>query len=139
MQTSKRIRIVFAMLATSLAACRPGENASETLQRAVTEVPVGPRPESITRAWGDRFYVSIQGPSGALGVFDGEVRQVDLATGTVVPFVDGLENPRGLAFTGEFLIAADQQKIYKIDEAGNKTILAEAAQFPFPAVFFNDA
>jgi sugar lactone lactonase YvrE len=83
--------------------------------------------------------VSIQGPSGALGTFDGEVRQVDLAAGTTTPFVTGLENPRGLAFTGQFLIVADQQKIYKIDQAGNATVLAAAAQFPFPAVFFNDA
>jgi len=102
-------------------------------------IAVGPRPESITKAWGGKYYVSIQGPSGALGTFDGEVRQVDLATGVVTPFVTGLENPRGLAFTGQFLIAADQQKIFKISESGQVTLLAAAAQFPFPAVFFNDA
>src|SRR5689334_23367478 len=102
-------------------------------------VAVGPRPESITKAWGGKMYVSIQGPSGSLGVFDGEVRQVDMSTGVVTPFVSGLENPRGLAFTGKYLIAADQQKIYKIDEAGNKSVLAQVSQFPFPANFFNDA
>jgi hypothetical protein len=32
----------------------------------------------------------------------------------VTPFVTGLENPRGLAFTGQYLNAADQQKIFKI-------------------------
>jgi gluconolactonase len=102
-------------------------------------IAVGPRPESITKAWCGKYYVSIQGPSGTLGTFDGEVRQVDLATGVVTPFVTGLENPRGLAFTGKYLIAADQQKIYKITESGQVTVLASAAQFPFPAVFFNDA
>jgi sugar lactone lactonase YvrE len=112
---------------------------SATAQAQITSIAVGPRPESIVKAWSGRFYVSIQGPSGALGVFDGEVRQVDIATGVVTPFVTGLENPRGLAFTGEFLVAADQQKIWKIDEAGNKTLLAEVSQFPFPANFFNDA
>jgi sugar lactone lactonase YvrE len=105
----------------------------------LASVPVGPRPESIVKAWGGRLYVSIQGPSGALNVFDGEIRQVDIATGVVTPFVSGLENPRGLAFTGEFLVAADQQKVWKIDEAGNKTLLAQVSQFPFPANFFNDA
>jgi hypothetical protein len=74
----------------------------------------------------------IQGPSGSLGVFDGEVRRVDLAAGTSTPFVSGLENPRGLAFTGEFLIAADQQKIYKIDQAGNATVLAKNTTSPSP-------
>jgi sugar lactone lactonase YvrE len=112
---------------------------STTAWAQIASIAVGPRPESIVKAWCGKFYVSIQGPSGALGVFDGEVRQVDLATGVVTPFVTGLENPRGLAFTGEFLIAADQQKIWKIDEAGNKTLLAEVSQFPFPANFFNDA
>jgi sugar lactone lactonase YvrE len=127
------------MTMTILAGCRAGDGTSEISQSAVTSVAVGARPESITRAWGGKLYVSIQGPSGALGTFDGEVRQVDLAAGTSTAFVAGLENPRGLAFTGEFLIAADQQKIIKIDQAGNASVLAAAANFPFPAVFFNDA
>ena len=105
----------------------------------VASLPVGPRPESITRAWNGQYYVSIQGASGALGVFDGEIRRIDLTTGAVTTFVTGLENPRGLAFTGQFLIVADQQNIFKIDEAGQVSLLATAAQFPFPAVFFNDA
>jgi sugar lactone lactonase YvrE len=134
--------LLLATLVASSASCQStprGNEAVEVVQAAATTVPVGPRPESITKAWGGKFYVSIQGPSGALGTFDGEVRQVDLETGVVTPFVSGLENPRGLAFTGQFLIAADQQKIYKIDEAGTVTLLAQASQFPFPAVFFNDA
>jgi sugar lactone lactonase YvrE len=112
---------------------------STAAQAQVATIAVGPRPESITKAWCGKYYVSIQGPSGSLGVFDGEVRQVDLTTGVVTPFVTGLENPRGLAFTGEFLIAADQQKVYKIDKNGNKSVLAQASQFPFTANFFNDA
>jgi sugar lactone lactonase YvrE len=133
--------LLIGSIAVSGAACKAGADGVEKLEGAAVtaNVPVGPRPESITRAWEGKLYVSIQGPSGALGTFDGEVRQVDLDTGVVTPFVSGLENPRGLAFTGEFLIAADQQKIYKIDQAGNKTVLAAAADFPFPAVFFNDA
>jgi sugar lactone lactonase YvrE len=107
-------------------------------QAQLATVAVGPRPESITRGWHGKMYVSIQGPSGSLGVFDGEIRQVDLNTGVVTPFVSGLENPRGLTFTGKYLVTADQQKIVRIDEAGNKVVLATAAQFPFPAVFFND-
>jgi sugar lactone lactonase YvrE len=110
-----------------------------TAQAQLASVAVGPRPESITKAWNNKFYVSIQGPSGALGTFDGEVREVNLTTGVVTPFASGMENPRGLAFTGGFLIAADQTKIYKIDQSGNKSVLADASQFPFPAVFFNDA
>jgi sugar lactone lactonase YvrE len=113
--------------------------ASSTANAQVPSVAVGPRPESITKAWNNKFYVSIQGPSGNLGVFDGEVREVNLTTGVVTPFVVNLENPRGLAFTGGFLVVADQQKIFKISQSGQVTLLAQASQFPFPAVFFNDA
>jgi sugar lactone lactonase YvrE len=105
----------------------------------LSSIAVGPRPESVTRGFGGKLYVSIQGPSGALGVLDGEVRQLDIATGVVTPFASGMENPRGITFTGRFLVVADQQRIFKIDGAGNKTVLAEAAQFPFPVNFFNDA
>src|SRR5688572_28743005 len=97
-----------------------------TAQAQVASVVVGPRPESITKAWNNKFYVSIQGHSGALGTFDGEVREVNLTTGVVTPFAHGMENPRGLAFTCGFLIAADQTKIYKIDQSGNKSVLADA-------------
>src|SRR5215207_4510617 len=103
----------------------------------LSSIAVGPRPESISRGFGGKFYVSIQGPSGALGVLDGEVRQLDIATGVVTPFATGMENPRGITFTGKFLVVADQQRIFKIDGAGNKSVLAEAAQFPFPINFFN--
>jgi sugar lactone lactonase YvrE len=105
----------------------------------LSSIAVGPRPESITRGWGGKFYVSIQGPSGALGVFDGEVRQLDINTGVVTPFASGMENPRGITFTGSFLAVADQLRVFKIDQAGNVTVLAEGSQFPFPVNFFNDA
>jgi sugar lactone lactonase YvrE len=107
--------------------------------QVLSSIAVGPRPESITKGWRGKFFVTIQGPSGALGVFDGEVRQLDIQTGVVSPFASGMENPRGITFTGRFLVVADQTRIFKIDQNGNKTVLAEAAQFPFPAVFFNDA
>jgi sugar lactone lactonase YvrE len=127
----KNLKTIFLVLSITLLA--------SIAQAQVASVPVGPRPESIVKAWGGKLYVSIQGPSGTLGIFDGEIRQVDLVTGVATTFVSGLENPRGLAFTGEFLVAADQQKIWKIDEAGNKTLLAQVSQFPFFANFFNDA
>src|SRR4051794_40551667 len=80
-------------------------------------LPAGSRPESITKAWGGKYYVSLQ-YDGKVGVNDGQVVQVDLATGTVTPFVAGLDNPRGLAFTGELLVATDTDKVWKIDQQG---------------------
>ena len=102
------------------------------------------RPESITKGWNGKFYVTLQGPSGALGTFDGQVVEVDIRSGIVTPFVMGLENPRGITFTGRYLVVADQVKIFKIDRHKHVTLLATGAQLPFqpvpPAtVFFNDA
>src|SRR3954471_21377034 len=112
LDSSKLSAILLGTTVSLSGACGKLDAGTETLQSAVvSSVAVGPRPESITRAWGGKFYVSIQGPSGTLGVFDGEVRRVDLNSGVVTSFVTGLENPRGLAFTGEFLIAADQTTI----------------------------
>jgi sugar lactone lactonase YvrE len=101
-------------------------------------LPAGSRPESITRAWCGKHYVSLQF-NGTVGLNDGEIRQVDVATGTVTPFVTGLDNPRGLAFTGELLVVTDTTRLWVIDQAGNKRVLADPPAFPFPVKFFNDA
>jgi hypothetical protein len=46
--------------------------------------PVGTRPESITKAWEGKFYLSIQGtPDNA----DGEIHIFDPDTGAVTPFI----------------------------------------------------
>ena len=54
------------------------------------------------------------------------------------PFVTGLNDPRGVTFTGEFLVATDTTRVWVIDEQGNKRVLAEAAAFPHPVEFLND-
>jgi hypothetical protein len=96
------------------------------------------RPESITKAWGGKYYVSIQN-TGDAAATDGEIVQVDIATGNVTNFVGQgtLRNPRGLAFNGEFLVVTDTDKVWKISQGGQVTPLATT--FPFPPVFFNDA
>ena len=108
-------------------------------------IAVGPRPESITKGWDGKFFVSIQGPSGALNVVDGEIRRLDIQTATVdpVPFATGLINPRGITFTGRYLVVADQLAVWRFDRQGNRVKLLDAAQLPPvtppEAIFFNDA
>jgi sugar lactone lactonase YvrE len=99
------------------------------------------RPESVVRGWGGKLYVSIQGTNGDTTTPDGEIVQVDAATGTVTPFVGPghqLVNPRGLAFTGEWLIATDTTNVWKIDEKGAVKLAVEASAYPAPPVFLND-
>ncbi|WP_186763102.1 SMP-30/gluconolactonase/LRE family protein [Lentzea tibetensis] len=127
-----RIAALIATL-TAVAAVVPG-----TAQADPTTITVGPRPESITRGWDGKYFVSIQGVPD-LGRNDGEIRTVNPATGEVKTFATGLDNPRGLAFTQNHLVATDTDKIWLIDKTGTKRLLASAAQFPHPAEFFNDA
>ncbi|MFI6102302.1 SMP-30/gluconolactonase/LRE family protein [Lentzea sp. NPDC051213] len=81
--------------------------------------------------------MSIQGTPD-LGKLDGEIRTLDPATGAVRTFATGLDNPRGLTFTGRHLVVTDTDKIFTIDRSGTVQLLATAAQFPFKAEFFND-
>jgi sugar lactone lactonase YvrE len=101
-------------------------------------LPVGPRPESVTKGFDGKFFVSVQG-APALGLNDGEIRTLDPKTGAVSTFVTGLDNPRGLAFTGRYLVVTDTTVIWIIDRSGAKRILAAPADFPHPVAFFNDA
>jgi hypothetical protein len=115
-----------------------GTAQANTFVKAIDLAVTGhTRPESITKAWGGKYYVSIQNVGDAS--LDGEIVQVDIATGAVTTFVPKgiLANPRGLAFTGEFLVVTDTTKVWTITQAGDVSPLATS--FPFPPVFFNDA
>jgi hypothetical protein len=115
-----------------------GTAQANTFVKSIDLGPLHTRPESITKAWDGKYYVSIQNTASGTDP-DGEIVQVDIATGTVIPFVGKgtLRNPRGLAFTGEFLVVTDTDKVWKINQAAQVTPLATS--FPFPPVFFNDA
>ncbi|HXU80744.1 MAG TPA: hypothetical protein VN914_05065, partial [Polyangia bacterium] len=128
------------MVSLAFATCLVGGSVSANT--FVKNLPLGPehtRPESITKAWGGKYYVSIQNTNDA-AASDGEIVQLDVASGAVTPFVakgNPLRNPRGLAFVGEFLVVTDDDKVWKISQAGQVTPLATS--FPFPPVLFNDA
>ncbi|TMM35760.1 MAG: hypothetical protein E6F99_18225 [Actinobacteria bacterium] len=123
---------------TALAMSTPAHGATVTTVAGAdpVSVPVGTRPESITRAWDGRFYVSIQGTPGNA---DGEIHLFDPDTGTSTVFATGLDNPRGLAFTGKYLVVTDTTVVRIVDRTGAHRILAGPDAFPHPTAFFNDA
>jgi sugar lactone lactonase YvrE len=125
-------RILLALLLGSAFVTAPALAQVKTI-----DLGTGSRPESITKAWGGKYYVSLQGTTGN---GDGKIVQIDIAKGTVTPFVStGLDNPRGLAFTGELLFVTDTAKVWKIDQAGKVTLAAPPEAYPQPPIFFNDA
>ena len=99
------------------------------------ELKVGDRPESVTRGFGGRLYVSVQNAAGDGD--DGEIKMVD--GDKVTTFVGGLKEPKGIALVGNYLVVTDVTRVWKVDSAGVKSVLAEGAAFPSPVVFLNDA
>ena len=53
-------------------------------------------------------------------------------------FAKGLNEPKGIAFTGKYLVTADQTRMMKIDLKGNVSVLADKNDFPREVSFLND-
>jgi glucose/arabinose dehydrogenase len=94
-------------------------------------------PESVCVGPGGKLYVS------TIGEFDqdGDGAIMAIVDGKAVPFVTGLDDPKGLASYQRWLFVADKTKVYRID-AAQKTpkveLFAPANAFPVPPLFLND-
>ena len=96
-------------------------------------IEIGTKPESVCRGFGGKLYVTMlnggEPGDGEIKVLDGEKHEV---------FAKGLNNPKGMAFVGGFLVVADETVVRKIDKKGKVTVLAEAKDFPKEVTFLND-
>jgi hypothetical protein len=125
---------IAVLLATSFA-CSESKPSSGQTPAARSELQVGQRPESVARGFGGKLYVSVQNAEG-MGD-DGELKVVD--GDKVTTFVGGMKEPKGIAFVNNFLIVTDVTRVWKVDSAGAKSVLAEMGAFPSPVGFLNDA
>ena len=97
-------------------------------------VKIGERPESLTKGFGGKYYVTVMNSPDKEGdavikVLDGDKSKV---------FAKGLNEPKGIAFTGKYLVTADQTRVMKIDRKGNVSVLADKKDFPREVSFLND-
>ena len=96
-----------------------GSVRPETSAGRFKTIQVGTRPESVTKGFGGHYYVTVMGdqPPGdaVIKVIKGE--QVEV-------FATGMDEPKGIAFVGGFLVTTDLKRVWKIDAQGNKTVLA---------------
>ena len=96
-------------------------------------IEIGTKPESVCRGFGGKLYVTMlndgEPGDGEIKVLDGDKHKV---------FAKGLNNPKGMAFAGGFLVVADETVVRKIDKKGKVTVLAEAKDFPKEVTFLND-
>ncbi len=120
-------------LLTVLLTVAPAQAAE--LLKSVKTIDVGTRPESVTRGFGDRWFITVMNTPGTEG--DGVVKVLDGDKAT--DFATGLNEPKGICFTGKFLVVTDVNRVFKIDAKGEKTILADDKSFKEPVVFLNDA
>lgn len=91
-------------------------------------------PESVATGFGKKIFVSHIGEFGKKG--DGGVVRVE--KGKAVPFVSGLNDPKGLAAFGKWLFVADLDRVVRIDEKGTATDLARPEDFPVRPHSLND-
>ncbi len=91
-------------------------------------------PESIVVAPNGKVYATV------IGEFDkpGDGGIVILENGTAKPFVQGLDDPKGIAAHLKFLYVADRDRVVRVDEKGVVTQFAPRNAFPQDPKFLND-
>lgn len=91
-------------------------------------------PESVAIGPQGRVYVTV------IGEFDkdGDGAIVRIEDGKVVPFVSGLNDPKGLAAFQRWLFVTDKDRVLRIDEQGKTHLVAGPAHFPVKPRFLND-
>ncbi len=97
---------------------------------------VGATPESVTKGFGGKYFVTLMGASRKLGDGDGKIVKVEGDKVTVL--TEGLADPKGIVFVANRLITADFDKVWSVDAKGKKTLLAGPSAFPTPPTFLND-
>lgn len=100
----------------------------------VKVLDIGPRPESVCRGFGGKLYVTVMNSAETAG--DAVVKCVD--GDKITTFATGMDEPKGIAFVGGHLITADLKRVWKIDEEGNATVLADVGAFPHSPSYLND-
>lgn len=109
---------------------------ASTAGAAFRSVTVGATPESVVPGFDGKLYVTLMGTKREKGDGDGKIVVVD--GDKVSDFTTGLDDPKGMVFVGGRLITSDFDKVWAVDEHGEKTLLAGPEAFPTPPVFLND-
>lgn len=118
-----------------LAALLLGPATPALAQQPKTLVEGLKNPKSVVVLPDGKTFVTEIGEFGKDG--DGKVTLV--ANGKATTFVDGLDDPKGVAFFAKWLFVADNTRVLRIDVASKKLdIFAPANAFPVPPHFLND-
>ena len=130
----KQNTLLVALCTTLAGAAGPTAAAEPTAKAERKTVQVGTRPESVTRGFGGRLFISVMNASDKPGDGVVKVLEKDVAR----DFATGFDEPKGLCFTGKRLVVSDVKRVWQIDDQGEKSLLADEADFPHPPSFLND-
>lgn len=122
--------ICSSFLLIAFAGCGPSPERAIFPER----IEVGQRPESIVKGFDGDYFVTVMGEPGP-----GDAIVARISDGVVSTFTDGLDEPKGMAFDGEYLYATDLRRVWRIDREGGKTELAVEGDFPVAIRYLNDA
>ncbi|MGL4398754.1 MAG: SMP-30/gluconolactonase/LRE family protein [Luteolibacter sp.] len=103
---------------------------------AIESLAVGANPESLTRGFDGKFFITLMGETRTEGDGNGGIAMMD--AGKITTFCTGMDDPKGIVLMGDFLITADFKKVWKINRSGQKEVLAGPEAFPSPPLFLND-
>ncbi|MGH8727492.1 MAG: SMP-30/gluconolactonase/LRE family protein [Burkholderiales bacterium] len=91
-------------------------------------------PESALATGDGKIYVSQIGEFGK----DGDGSVVIVNRGKIEPFATGLNDPKGLARSGDFIFVTDKERVWRIDPKGRPAVFADKSAFPIPPQYLND-
>lgn len=97
-------------------------------------IKIGTRPESITKGFDGDYFVTVMGEKGP-----GNAHIARIQNGKISIFSEGLDEPKGISFDGNYLYATDLKRVWKIDSNGHKSELITESGFPVAVSYLNDA
>lgn len=109
---------------------------AEFAEPSFRTLAVGATPESVVEGFDGKLYVTLMGTKREKGDGDGGIVRID--GDTVTPFVQGLDDPKGIVFAGGKLITTDFDTVWAVDRDGKKSALAAPDAFPKAPLFLND-
>lgn len=123
---------LFFCLSPAATTASPPADKAAAPERRVLEV--GQRPESVTRGFGGKFFITVMNAPGDAS--DGVVKVID--GDDVKIFAEGFDEPKGICFTGKYLVISDVKRLWQIDSKGGVSVLADDMDFPTPPSYLND-
>lgn len=108
----------------------------EFVERSFRTLAVGATPESVVEGFDGKLYVTLMGAKREKGDGDGGIVRID--GDVVTPFVQGLDDPKGIVFAGGKLITTDFDKVWTVDADGKRSVLVSPDAFPMAPLFLND-